>query len=121
MEKDKINTQEDALKRILANSTLKGSDNLKYRIMHQIEVEKTVFKERKTDTYPFVANMFSIFGIMYLFIAIIGGIVYFSGGKEALLSIAFFIPAVLIASVCSVFWMISIYDDKRVNTQRSRK
>lgn len=115
MKEDNINRKEDALKQILAGSKLKGSDNLKYRIMHQIEMEKTILKERKTDTRPFVANMFTIFAIMYLLIAIIGGLVYFGGGKEALSSIAFFIPAILVASVCGVFWMISTYDDRRVS------
>lgn len=121
MEIDNKNIQEEELKRILSNSALKASDNLKYRIMNQIEVEKIVFKERKTDARPFVANMFSVFGIMYLFIAIVGAIVYFSGGKEALCSAAFFTPIILIASVCSVFWMISTYDDKRAGMKKNHK
>lgn len=120
MKEDNINRKEDVLKQIIADSKLKASDNLKYRIMHQIEVEKTVFRDRKPDVRPFVANMFFVFGIMYLLIAIIGGLVYFGGGKEALSSIAFFIPAILIASVCGVFWVISIYDDRRMNKKNSK-
>lgn len=120
MKEDNIDMKEDALKQILTNSKLKASDNLKYRIMHQIEVEKTVYKERKSDTRPLVANMFTVFGVMYVLIAIIGGLVYFGGGKEALSSIAFFIPAILIASVCGLFWMISTYDDKRMSRKNSK-
>lgn len=115
MEENKIGKGKDVLKEILADSTIKAGDNLKYRIMHQIEVESSVLRKPQRDLVPFVKNMFSLFGIMYLLIAIIGALVYFGEGKEALLSVAFFVPVILIASVCGVFWMISSYDDRRMS------
>lgn len=112
--------QDDKLKDLLSGSGMKASENLKFRIMHQIEAEKSLSRKEKPDIRPFISNMFSIFGVMYLLIVILALAVYFMGGKSALESVVFFIPVILIASVCAVFWLISSYDDRRQSKQKTR-
>lgn len=120
MKKNDIDKQDDKLKELLSGSGMKASENLKFRIMHQIEAEKSLSRKEKPDTRPFITNMFSIFGVMYLLIAIVGLTVYFMGGKSALESVVFFVPVILIASVCAMFWLISAYDDRRHSKQRTK-
>lgn len=118
MEKNDINMHDDKFSELLSGTKMKAGVNLKFRIMQQIETEKALSRKKKTDTSPLIGNMLSIFGIMYALIAIVGLGVYFSGGKNALESVTFFIPIILIASVCSMFWMISTYDDRRRSKQK---
>ncbi|MFV0419801.1 MAG: hypothetical protein ACK5KT_13855 [Dysgonomonas sp.] len=121
MKKDDINMHEDKFSEFLSGTKMKAGENLKFRIMQQIETEKALSKNKKVDTSPLIGNMLSIFGVMYVLIAIVGVSIYFSGGKSALESVTFFIPVILIASVCSMFWMISTYDDRRRSKQKERK
>ena len=108
---------DDPLKDLLSGTRLKAGENLKYRIMQQIETEKALSPRKIKSSTPSIGSMFSIFGVMYLLIAIIGGGVYLTGGQEALKSATFFLPIMLVASVCSLFWMISVYDDRRRSKQ----
>lgn len=113
--------QDDKFRNLLSGTRIKASENLKFRIMQQIETEKALSREKKPDSRPLIGNMLSIFGIMYALIALVGLGVYFSGGKSALESVTFFIPVILIGSVCSMFWMISAYDDRRRSKQKQHK
>lgn len=112
---------DDGFREPLSSTKMKARENLKFRIMQQIETEKALSQKKKTDTSPLIGNMLSVFGVMYALIAIVGLGVYFSGGKSALESVTFFIPVILIASVCSMFWMISTYDDRRRSKQKERR
>lgn len=112
--------QDDKIKDLLSGSTLKASDNLKYRIMHQIEAEKALAPKKATASRFPLENMLSIFGIMYALIAVVGLVVYFTSGAESLLSAAFYIPALSIASICMMFWAISVFDDKRRSEHKNK-
>ena len=100
-------------KEILSGTKMKAGENLKYRIMQQIQTEAALFRKKKANSSPLIGNMFSIFGVMYALIAAVALGVYFMGGTGALESIIFFIPVIMITSVCGIFWMISAYDDRR--------
>lgn len=121
MKEDDINMHEDKFRELLSVTKMKAGENLKFRIMQQIETEKALSKNKRPDHFPLIYNMLSIFGIMYALIAIVGLCLYFSGGKSALEPVTFFIPVILIASICSMFWMISAYDDRRRSKQKERK
>lgn len=108
---------DDPFKDLLSGTRLKAGENLKYRIMQQVETEKALLPQKVKSNRPLVSSMFSTFGVMYLLIAMIGFGVYLTGGQSALESAAFFLPVILIASVCSFFWMISAYDDRRRSKQ----
>lgn len=116
-----MDISDNKFRELLSGSKMKAGENLKYRIMQQIETEKALSRKKKPDTSPLIGNMLSIFGIMYVLIAIVGISIYFSYGKGALESLMFFIPVILIASVCSMFWMISAYDDRRRSKQKEHR
>lgn len=113
MKKESINQQNDKLKELFSDSKIKASENLKFRIMHQIKTEEALSKKRIPQTQPLFNNMFVIFGVMYAIIGIIGFGIYFNMGKSALESKIFYIPAILITFICALYWMITAFDEQR--------
>ena len=113
MNKKDINKEDALFKEILSGTKMQAGENLKFRIMQQIQTEAAFSRKKKTVASPQIGNMFSIFGVMYALIVVVGLGIYFMGGKSALESVLFFLPVILIASVCGMFWMISTYDDRR--------
>ena len=115
MDKENIKMQDDKIREILSLSKIKTGENLKYRIMQQIETESVLSakKSKSKNLIPIIGNSFLIIGIMYALVALVALGIYINGGIEALSSLAFFAPVIMISLVCSMFWMISIYDDKR--------
>lgn len=116
-----MNIHDEKFREVLSDTKMRAGENLKFRIMQQIETEKALSQKKNSDASPLVGNMLSIFGIMYALIIIVGLSVYFSGGRSALDSLAFFAPIVIVASICSIFWMISTYDDHRRSKQKGHK
>lgn len=104
--------KDDDLKKLFAGTKVKASENLKYRIMQQIETEQAL-SHKKSKSRPVLGSMLSIFGIMYALIAAIGIGVYTSAGSGALMSGTFILPVVFISSVCGLYWLITIFDDRR--------
>ncbi len=114
MEKDiKNNIEDNQFRDLLSGTKLEASNNLKFRIMQQIETEKALSKQKATKIRSGFGNILSILGVMYSLIAVLGIGVYFTYGSEALQSPALFMPMILIASACSVFLLISTFDDRR--------
>jgi hypothetical protein len=119
MDKKSINMQDDQIRAFFSGTKVKAGVNLKFRIMQQIETESVLAgkKSKSRSVMPSIWSMVSVLGVMYALIAIVAIGVYLMGGKSALESITFFVPVILIASVCGFFLMISIFDDRR----RSKK
>lgn len=118
MDKDNnINAKNDKFRDIFAGTKIKAGENLKYRIMQQIETEKSLSPQKAKNSIPLISNMLSVFGIMYALIAATGIGVYLTGGKDAIESMTFLLPVMLIASICNIFWLISVYDDRRRSKQ----
>lgn len=114
--------QEDELKQLMKGSKLKASENLKYRIIQQIETEKAISKKKSNlSTSPLFSNMLAIFGVMYGLIIGAGIMLYISGGIEEILSNQFLMIAGMIASVCGVFWLITVSDDRRYEKAMNKK
>lgn len=110
------NIQDKKIQDLLAGSKMQASENLKFRIMQQIETEAALARKKAkkgTSIKPLLDNMFTIFGVMYALIAAIGFYTYSNSGMEGLMSASFYVPVILVSAVCSVFWMISMYDDRR--------
>ena len=113
MEKDKI--QDDKIRKLFAGTKITAGENLKYRIMQQIETE-SVFSAKKLKSRnikPVINNMLSVVGVMYALIMLTAAGVYLTEGIEALKSLTFLIPIVMISLVCGMFLMISVFDDNR--------
>ncbi len=119
MDEKDINMQDDRIRALFSGTKVKAGANLKFRIMQQIETESILAgkKSKSKNIMPLIWNMLSVFGVMYGLIAIVAAGVFFTGGKSALESVTFFVPVILITSVCGLFLMISTFDDKR----RSKK
>jgi hypothetical protein len=115
--------QDDKIRELLSGTKMKAGENLKYRIMHRIETEKALTRQKKkaVNSNPFIGSTVAVFGVMYALIALVVLGTYFIGGQGALKSFQFFAPVVLIASACSIFWMISVYDDSRKNRQKTKR
>lgn len=112
--KQNINIGDEKLRDLLSGTRLKASDNLKYRIMQQIETEATLSKKiSKNKRESVLGNFFSIYGVVYAIIFVLGVSLYFTGGKDSLLSGGFFATAILIISVGSAFLVITYFDTKR--------
>ncbi len=120
MDKKNINLQDEKLKELFSGTKIKADEKLKFRIMQQIETEKNLIPKKSPSSRPIVKNMLSIFGIMYALIALVGLALYTKGGESALNSLTFFLPVILICCVCSVFWMLSNYDDYRRSRQKGK-
>lgn len=120
MNKDNIKQQDQNIRELLSGAKMKAGDNLKFRIMQQIETEKALIPKKNTSSRPIIKNMVTIFGVMYMLIAGIGLFIYTKSGAGALNSLSFLLPVILISCVCSIFWMISIYDDRRRSKQKAK-
>ncbi len=113
MEKDiKNNTEDSRFRDLLSGTRLEASDNLKVRIMQQIETEKALTKQN-AKARSGLGNIISILGVMYTLIGILGTGIYITYGSQALRLPSLYMPIILITSVCSVFLLISTFDDKR--------
>lgn len=112
--------QDDKIKELLSGTKMKAGENLKYRIMQQIETEKALVPKKKASSRPVIKNMLTTFGVMYALIAIVGMAVYSTSGQSGLSSATFLVPVILISSVCSMFWMISVYDDRRRSKHKAK-
>ncbi|MBF0650622.1 hypothetical protein IR083_17505 [Dysgonomonas sp. GY75] len=112
--------QDDKIKELLSGTKMKAGESLKYRIMQQIETEKALIPKKNISARPVIKNMLTTFGVMYALIAIVGMAVYSTSGQSGLSSATFLVPVVLISSVCSMFWMISVYDDRRRSKHKAK-
>ncbi|NDV77958.1 hypothetical protein [Dysgonomonas sp. 511] len=118
MDKNNIQPYDDMMKDLLSGSKMKASENLKFRIMQQIETEKALAPKKVSSAQPVINNMFAIFGIMYAIIGILGFYIYSSGGMDALLSVKFFVPALFVFAICGMYWMLTAYDERRRSRQK---
>ena len=115
MDKENNIIQDEKIKEILSLSKIKAGKNLKYRVMQQIETE-SVFSAKKVKSKnlrPLIVNSFLIIGVMYALVVLVALGIFITRGVEALNSLSFFAPVIMISTVCSMFWMISMFDDKR--------
>jgi hypothetical protein len=109
----KNNADDQKIKELLSGTRLKAGDNLKYRIMQQIETEKALSRKAVGRSIPALRNILPVLVIMYILIAIVGIALYAMGGQSQLTSLSFYVPISLILFVGSLFWMVSCLDDSR--------
>lgn len=107
--------QEDELMRgLIRSGKTQAPENLKYRIMQQIQTEQAL--KRGQESVPpkrqenILGEFKTIFGIMYAVLAAIAAGAFFLKGKEFLLSFQFWNIVIVVASVFSIFWMITRLD-----------
>lgn len=113
--------EDKQMRKILSGTKIPAGDNLKFRIMQQIETESALSKKKAKSSFSTIGSMYSIFGVMYVVISLVLLFVYFSAGQEAMKSTPVYLVVILISSVCSLFWMLSVYDEKRRKKNRKEK
>lgn len=122
METKNMDNQDNKIRELLSGTKMNASENLKFRIMHQIQAENALSRKKIKNTKPIISNTFIIFGVMYSLIALMAvGLFLVSGTTEIFTSPIFYIAVIFVASACSMFWLISTYDDKRRSKQHERK
>ena len=116
---DKYKEQKEDVKigRLISSSKIKAPDNLKYRIMHQIEYESTLTGDNdikknsvNSENGAVVRDLVSIFGTMYAVFAIIVIAAYFIQGNEFYQTIEFWGSIALVAVIFSFLWLFSRID-----------
>ena len=115
-----LDSDELWIKSMMDEAKKEPSENLSYRIMHQIETEKVLAGNKKQlskDKGDVLIDLRNIFGLMYLVLLIAGLFYYLQGGKDALFTETFLWTCVTISSVFSIFFLISTAD----NLLRKRK
>lgn len=110
--------EDNQMRRIFSGTGINASDNLKFRIMQQIETEKALSRKKAKNGFSVIKNMLSVYGVMYGIIIVLAVSVYSMYGKTILESTAMLLLVLLIVSVCGMFWMISIFDEKRRNKKK---
>ena len=121
MDKDNLKKQDDDLRKLFAGAKVHASENLKYRIMQQVETESVLAGKRvaSKNVVSSIRNVVLVMGVMYALISIVCIGIFVTGGLQALMSLEFFVPVIMISLVCCVFLMITVLDDKRRLKQSS--
>lgn len=122
---DKYNKQkeDEKFRQILASAKVEAPENLRHRIMQQIETEKALSPhstKRKKERENMLREMAVIFGTMYAILAAMVAGVYFLLGKDFLLSPRFIGAAVLVGSIFSLLWLISRLDSHLRESKKIR-
>ena len=115
MDKSKIDKQDDDLRKLFAGTKVRASENLKYRIMQQIETESVLAgkKVASKNVVSSIRGVVSVLGVMYVLMTIACVGIFLTGGFEALTTLEYFIPVIMISLVCCTFLLITVLDDKR--------
>lgn len=107
-------TDDDTVIREMMRSTKKqASENLNYRIMHQIDMEAALTRKAakpQKRTPSALKDLLSIFGWMYAVLALLTGGAYIMKGKEFLQTSSFIWMAIFVAFIFSSFWAIARID-----------
>ena len=111
MSKHKEQNADKEIRNMISFAKIKAPENMKYRIMHQIEYEEALSTEKELKSSGFESiNIFrellSIFGIMYAIIAVISIASYYLMGPEFYTSIEFWGAIILVSLISSLLWLI---------------
>ena len=112
------------MKSMMESTRKEPSENLSYRIMHQIETEQALTraakpKLSKQKDNPLI-DLRNIFGLMYIVLGIVGGYFYLQGGKDALMTDTFLWTCITISSVFSLFFLITTLDKSLRRKQKNK-
>jgi hypothetical protein len=115
-DKNRINnlSEEELMRELIRYGKTPAPENLKYRIMQQIQTEQALKSRQEFPAQRRRENIWgefkTIFGIMYAVLAVIVAGTFFLKGKEFFLSTQFWNIVIVVASVFSIFWMITCLD-----------
>ena len=114
--KNEIMDDKQWMKSMMESARKEPSENLSYRIMHQIETEQALTHAKPKASKQAATSLLKdlwIFGVMYLVLFIAGGYFYLTGGKDALFTSTFLWTCIMISSIFSFFFLITTIDNSR--------
>ena len=114
-EKDKIKRDDEFIRQMMQSAKEKTPENLKHRIMHQIETESALTRKpapTKRQEENVLKDFIGIFGTMYAVLAVLIGGTYLLKGKDYVLSSGFLWIVILVAFVFSLFWLMTRVDER---------
>lgn len=122
------NSDDEVIRRLMQSTQIKASDNLKFRIMHQIEIEAALSKKQESvkinQQHP-LKSFWSIFGVMYAIIALILGFAYFTKGSAYLLSKEIIGAVAFVSFVFACYWLMTkveeLYRRKATGNMKKRE
>ena len=107
--------EDKELKELILSPKIEAKENLKNRIMHQINAEKVLIPKKQNTTTNSTENHFYIFGIMYILLLTLIAYFYFQTDGKPLQSQTYVISTLFIAGTFNLYWIINVYVDyKRV-------
>ena len=112
-EKNNIQNPDDFIRQMMQSSKKQAPENLKYRVMQQIETEKALTPQKtapKKVRENTLKDFKAIFGVMYALLFAFSLFTLVFWGKDALLSTQFILVAALIFVVSGAFWGITRLD-----------
>ena len=118
MDKDEMSVQDEKFRKLFLDTKIKAGENLKYRIIQQIETERVLLKEKGKikNVIPLINHMKSVFGVMYALIAFISAGFCFFGEGNAQTS-SYFMLILLVVTISIFFLVISVLDESRRTEQ----
>lgn len=124
MKENKIhNNDDEIIRQMMRSAKTEAPENLKYRIMQQIETESALTRKKapvqKEQPISILKDFGSIFGTMYVVLAVIIGGAYALKGKDFLFSSDFLWTIILVAFIFSMLWLITRVD-ARVRDRRRK-
>lgn len=110
--------QDQVIRKALENNKIKASENLKFRIMQQIQTEKALSKDKiKIKTSAF-KNILIIFGFMYLLVILSSIFVYVTYANTLIEDTSIAILYLCIISIFSMLALIIAFDERRRYKQK---
>ncbi len=112
-EKNNLHTEDEFIRQLMQLTKQQAPENLKYRIMQQIETEKSLLPQqtKKTRRASELLDSFkAIFGAVYVLLAVLVGAALVVKGKDFLLSFEFLAVLSLIVLVATAFWLLAQVD-----------
>lgn len=112
--KNNRNKDDHKLKSLFSESKIQASENLKYRIMQQIETEAAIKGIRKKEKIinSQIRNIITVAVVMYILIVLSALFTYFYFGEKGLTSPYFLMTISFIVIVSVTFGMIGYFDGK---------
>lgn len=104
---------EGKFREIMKDSKLTASENLRYRIMQQIETEQALAPKKMKAKAVSFKPLLGIVAVIYILILGVIGATFLIGGVAALGSMEFMLPVIGVASIGSIYMLINVLDDKR--------
>lgn len=116
--KQKENIQENQIRKLITDTKVSANENLKFRIMQQIETESVLAKNKKKSSLR-IGSLLSTFSIIYGCLIALVAIIYFGYGVDTLMSTTVLSSIIAFSAVGSVLWMILVFDEK-VRSKRNK-